>query len=125
ALDQAQQVAGMAGASQAAGLAGASALSQAGAQQQSEEQAKLNAALQAWQDAQNYPLQQLAINQSALTSTPYGGTSTSTQPVNKANPAMGALSGAAAGAAAGSVVPGWGTAIGAGVGALTGYLSSR
>lgn len=125
ALVRAQQVAGMAGASQAAGLAGASALSQAGAQQQSQQQAELNAALQAWQDAQNYPLQQLAINQSALTSTPYGGTSTSTQPINKANPALGALSGAAAGAAAGSVVPGWGTAIGAGIGALTGYLQSR
>jgi hypothetical protein len=126
ALTQAQQVAGLAGAAQTAGLTSASALSTAGAQEQNQQQAQLNALLQAWQDAQNYPLQQLAINQSALTSTPYGGTSTSTQPINKANPATGALSGAATGAALGTMAyPGIGTAIGAGVGALGGYLSSR
>lgn len=86
------------------------------------------------------PLQQLGIQESALTSTPYGGTSTSTQPLNSGGTgsavmaglggaatgaALGAAGSAALGATAGSVVPGIGTAIGGVLGALAGILSSR
>lgn len=125
ALQQAGTVANLASQGQTAGLTSASALSQAGAQEQNQNQADINALIQQWQTAQNYPLQQLAINESALTSTPYGGTSTSTQPIRTGSPGLSALSGAATGATAGSVFGPWGTAIGAGVGALGGYLGSR
>jgi hypothetical protein len=61
-------------------LTGANALYQVGAQEQAETQAGYSAALQQWQQAQQYPYQQLAIQQSALAGSPYGNTVTATQP---------------------------------------------
>ena len=133
ALGQAQEVGNLATSAQTAGLDSASALSSAGAQQQNQQQAQINAMIQQWQQAQNYPLQQLAIRESALTSTPYGASSSSSQPLNQANPLIaagaGALGGAASGAALGATIgsgfPGIGTAFGALAGAGLGYLGSR
>ncbi|HEV8502937.1 MAG TPA: hypothetical protein VGR63_15285 [Casimicrobiaceae bacterium] len=125
ALTQAGEQASLATQQQTAGLAGASALSTAGYQQQQNEQANLSAALEDWQNQQNWGQQQLAIREGAVTATPYGGTTTSSQPINKGNPAVSALGGALAGAAAGSAIPGWGTAAGALIGGVGGYLGSR
>jgi len=126
ALTQAGANAQIADQAQKAGLTAASALSSAGFQQQQTEQAKLTSDYQSWIDAQSQFEHALAIRQGALTSTPYGGTTTSTQPIHKANPALSAAGGALSGAAAGSAIsPGWGTAAGALVGAGLGYLGSR
>jgi hypothetical protein len=126
AMGQAAGVGQLATAGQTAGLAGASALSSAGYQEQQNQQAQLTAMLQQWQEARDYPLQQLAIREGAVTSTPYGGTTASTQPLNKPNPVTSAIGGALSGAAAGTAIsPGYGTAIGALVGAAGGYLGSR
>jgi hypothetical protein len=126
ALAQAGANAQIADMSQKAGLNAASALSTAGFQQQQVEQAKLTGDYQSWIDAQTQYEHALAIKEGALTSTPYGGTTTSTQPIHKANPALSAAGGALSGAAAGSMIlPGWGTAAGALIGGAAGYLGSR
>jgi hypothetical protein len=105
------------------------ALEAVGGQQQGMNQQRLDLAQQQWQDARNYPLEQLGIMQSVMGSTPYGGSTISSgvAPQTRANPAMGALGGAMSGAASGTMIggPGWGTAIGAVVGAGAGYLGSR
>jgi hypothetical protein len=104
------------------------ALEAVGGQQQGLNQQYLDLAQQQWQDARNYPLEQLGIMQSVIGSTPYGGQTISSgvAPQTKANPAMGALGGAASGAAMGTAIaPGYGTAIGAVVGGIGGYLGSR
>jgi hypothetical protein len=80
ALTQAGQVGQMAAAGQTAGLQGASALAVGGAAQQQQNQQDINALIQNWQQARDYPLEQLAIRQSGLTSTPYSTTTTSSQP---------------------------------------------
>jgi hypothetical protein len=72
----------LAGAGLTAALTGDSALYQVGQQQQAQQQAEYSAALQQWQAQQNWPYQQLAIEQSALAGSPYGNTTTSTQPYN-------------------------------------------
>jgi hypothetical protein len=126
ALTQAGEQASLATQGQTAGLTAASALSTAGYQQQQNEQAQLSSALEDWQNQQNWGQQQLAIREGAVTATPYGGTTSSTQPINKGNAAVSALGGALSGAAAGSMIlPGWGTAAGALIGGVGGYLGSR
>lgn len=84
AMTQAQQEAlnqaNLAGAGQTAALQGAGAALTAGGVQQTQQQAQDAAALQAWQQQQNWPYSQLAIQQGALAGTPYGTTTTSTQP---------------------------------------------
>jgi len=126
ALTQANTQANIAKTAQDTGLSAASALSTAGYQQQQNEQANLSAALSDWQDAQNWGQQQLAIREGAVTATPYGGTTTSSQPINKGSGVASALGGALAGAAAGStILPGWGTAAGALIGGVGSYLGSR
>jgi hypothetical protein len=80
ALAQAAAEGNIATAGQAAELQGASALNQVGQQQQTLQQAQYASALQQWQAAQNYPYQQLALQQSALAGSPYGNTVTSSQP---------------------------------------------
>lgn len=59
-----------------------------GTQQQAAEQAKLDDARMKWEDADNYPLEQLNIRLSALGMSPYGKTETSTgqQFFNKSSP---------------------------------------
>jgi len=79
-------------------------------------QAQRNIDYENFQEARDYPKNQLATLGSALGMN-MGQTTTGPQP----NKAAGTLGGAASGAAIGSqVMPGWGTAIGAGVGGLMG-----
>jgi hypothetical protein len=129
ALQQAGAVSQGALTGQTAGLAGASALASAGAQQQNQNQADINALIGNWQAARDYPLEQLAIREGALSSTPYGSTTTSTQPLNRGNPAMAGLGGAATGAALGGALAstlgissGLAAGGGAGIGALLALL---
>lgn len=75
-------------------------------------------------DAQrNLPLQQLAIQQAAMSAQPanLGSTSTTSQPMQR-NVGSGLLGGALAGAKLGSMIPGIGTGIGAIGGGLLGGL---
>jgi hypothetical protein len=125
ALAQAGANAQIADNAQKAGMTAASALSSAGFQQQQTEQARLSADYQSWIDAQTQYEHALAIKEGALTSTPYGGTTTSTQPLHKANPALGAAGGALSGAATGAVAGPYGAAAGALIGGTLGYLGSR
>jgi hypothetical protein len=80
ALQQAQQEAALATAGQNASLQGAQAAIGAGGAVQTQDQAQIQAAIQKWQAAQNWPYQQLAISQGALAGTPYGTQTSSTQP---------------------------------------------
>jgi hypothetical protein len=80
ALSQAAAEGNIASAGQSANLQGISALNQVGQQQQTLQQAQYASALQQWQQAQNYPYQTLALQQSALAGSPYGNTVTSSQP---------------------------------------------
>jgi hypothetical protein len=82
ALSQAAAEGNIASAGQSANLQGISALNQVGQQQQTLQQAQYASAMQQWQQAQNYPYQQLALQQSALAGSPYGNTVTSSQPYN-------------------------------------------
>jgi hypothetical protein len=80
ALNQAAAEGNIASAGQTANLQGLSALNQVGQQQQTLQQAQYASALQQWQAQQNYPYQQLALQQSALAGSPYGSAVTSSQP---------------------------------------------
>ena len=122
ALNQAGEVSTLATAGQAAGLQGAQALMASGQGQQNQAQAVLNDALQKWQAARDYPLEQLAINESALTSTPYGTTTTSTQNLN--TPGGSGLSSALGGIGTGAAIGSAFGPIGTGVGAVAGGLLS-
>lgn len=120
ALKQATTSAQIANAAQTAGLQGVAALANTGAAQQNQAQTELNDAIQKWQAARDYPLEQLAIKESALGSTPYGGTSTSTQPLNRGNTGLTALSGAGTGAALGTALSSALALTGGAAGAATG-----
>jgi hypothetical protein len=80
ALKQSAAETGIATAGQQAGLTGAQAAIGAGGAEQTQQQAELADALQRWQAQQNWPYQQLAIAQGGLQGTPYGTTTSSTQP---------------------------------------------
>lgn len=80
ALQQAQQEAALATAGQTAGLQLTGAQAQVGSVQQQQQQAQLAQQLSQWQQQQNWPYQQLAVAQSALAGSPYGTTTTSSQP---------------------------------------------
>jgi hypothetical protein len=80
ALSQAAAEGNIASAGQTANLQGISALNQVGQQEQTLQQAQYASALQQWQQQQNYPYQQLALQQSALAGSPYGNAVTSSQP---------------------------------------------
>lgn len=58
------------------------ALFGAGSALQAQDQAGLTDAYKRWAEKRDYPLQQLAIRQSGLSATPYGSTTTNTQPVS-------------------------------------------
>lgn len=80
ALRQAGEMGNLAASGQTARLVGAQALGSVGQQQQEQTQAEYSNALQQWQQAQNWPYQQLSIAESALSGTPYGNTVQSSQP---------------------------------------------
>jgi hypothetical protein len=74
----AQTLGALAGAGQEAFLQGASGAISANAMIQAQQQAEIEAAKQAYTEAQQFPLQQLQIPLQALGATPYGGTQTQT-----------------------------------------------
>lgn len=126
ALQALGQAGSLAGAGQRSAYADISALSASGAEQQSLEQATLADQQARFNEAQNFPLQQLQTRLLPLGGQiPYGQTQTTTSPLSRGNPAMGALGGAASGAMMGSMFPGIGTGIGAAAGGLIGLLGSR
>lgn len=94
ALQQAQTEGGLATNAQNTALQAAGALAQTGGAQQQQQQAQLAAQLAQWQQQQNWPYQQLSVAQGALAGSPYGTTSTSSQPYTT-NTLAGALSTAA------------------------------
>jgi hypothetical protein len=112
---------------QAAGVANqdyvdAGQLAAAGGVFQGQQQRNLDDAYSRFQEARNYPREQLGLVGQSL-GIPMGTQTTSTQ--GRGNMASGALGGAASGAAIGSVIPGLGTGIGAGIGAGMGALGSK
>lgn len=126
ALQALGQAGNLAGAGQRAAYTDISALSASGAEQQALEQAALADQQARFNEAQNFPLQQLQTRLLPLGGQiPYGQTQTVTAPLSRGNPAMGALGGAASGAMMGSMFPGIGTGIGAAAGGLIGLLGSR
>jgi hypothetical protein len=82
ALTRATDLGSLATGGETASLLGTGALSQVGGEEQELTQAQYEDALNQWQQEQNYPYQQLAIQQSALAGSPYGSTVTSSQPYN-------------------------------------------
>jgi hypothetical protein len=97
------------------------ALEQAGAARQGQTQGQLDMMANQWQQAWDYPLNMLQMRASMLGQTPYGQTSTGTQPMTR-NTGAGILGGAASGAATGSMFGPWGMGIGALGGAILGGL---
>jgi hypothetical protein len=95
----------------AAGLTGQEAI-------QAQNQAQLQAAQQAYQEQQQFPLQQLQVPLQALGATPYGQTNTQTGPGPTSNLGLSLLGGGLAGARIGAMIPG----VGSGFGALGGLL---
>jgi hypothetical protein len=140
AADNANQAAGLQGAQlrmgagQALGAMGlqqaqqgyqdASVLEAIGSKQEDLQSRLLAQDYQRYQDARQYPLEQLSIKANALGMTPYGGTTTQTSPTQRSNPALGALGGAAAGASIASTLGATGGTAGwlSGGGALLGLL---
>lgn len=120
----------MVGNAQNANYKDLAALEGVGTAQQSMNQQYMDLAQQQWQDARNYPLEQLQILQSGLTGTPYGGTTSATTTggsKGNANAAIagGAMSGAAAGVPLAGATYGLSIPIGAIIGAGAGYAGSR
>jgi hypothetical protein len=96
-------------------------LQQAGIAQQQQQQSELNVNAGNFSSQIMWPYEQQQMLEQALTSTPYGGTTTATGPKPTTNPALGILGGAASGAALGTAIsPGYGTAAGAVIGGLLG-----
>lgn len=94
-----------------------------GRAEQGQTQQEINNQAQLWQEQFDWPMTGQTILQSALAATPYGQTTTSSQPLTK-NTAGGLLGGAASGAAIGTAIsPGIGTGIGAIGGALLGAFA--
>lgn len=120
--------AGQTSAAQQAGL-----LQTAGTAEQQQQQAEYDATNNAWYAQQNWPVQNLDLLLSSLSSVPYGSSSTSTQQTqNYSNPMGNVVGGAALGSSvlgtlaggAGSLLGGLGLSSGAasGIGALAGGL---
>lgn len=81
----------LAGAGQQSFLTGASGALAAQSALQQQQQSELDAAMAAYREQQQFPLQQLQIPLQALGITPYGQTSTNTGPGPSSNPLMTAL----------------------------------
>lgn len=92
-IQGAQTLGGLAGSGQEAYLTGQTGA--LGAQQllQAQQQAQLDAAQQAYREAQQFPIQQLQIPIQALGATPYGSTKTETGPAQQSSPFLSALGG--------------------------------
>jgi hypothetical protein len=125
-LGAAQQLAGLGAAGQAAIGQDVAMLGQIGAQQQALQQAQLQDAYTRWKEAQQYPLQMLALRQSAIPGSGAGMTTTATTAGGtSASPFLSGLGGAATGASIGRMLAGptgsvgWGLPAG---GALLGLL---
>jgi hypothetical protein len=97
-------------------------LGQIGAQQQALQQAQLQDAYSRWQQAQQYPLQMLALRQSAIPGSAGMNTTATTSGGASRSPFLSGLGGALTGAQLGSFVPGIGTGLGALGGGLLGLL---
>ena len=97
-LQGAQLLGGLAGAGQQSYLQGAGSALAAQSALQQQQQAEIDAAQQAYREAQQFPIQQLQIPIQALGATPYGQTTTQTAPGPTSNPLLTGL-GAAASAA--------------------------
>ena len=117
AFTEMMQTGSLASAGQIANLRALAAESQAGGQEQTLTQAGYEDALSQWQQQQNWPYEQLAIDQSALAGSPYGSTVTSQQPYNS-NTLASALGLTASAIPIASTLANW-----AGLGAASGPLS--
>ncbi len=113
---------GMATAGQTAAATQAGLLQTAGMAEQGQTQAELDQQSQNFESQIMWPYQQQQVLEQALTSTPYGGTTSTTGPKPTTNQAASALGGAAAGAAIGSAAGPYGTAAGAVVGGLLSFI---
>ena len=87
-LSGAQTLGQLAGAGQQSFLSGAAGSLAAQSAIQQQQQSELDAAMAAYREQQQFPLQQLQIPLQALGITPYGQTSTSTGPGPSSNPLM-------------------------------------
>lgn len=103
-------------------LQGLQAALGAGNQYQMQDQAALDADRLRYEELKNYPLQQLDIRMAALGMTPYGSTTTQTQPTST-NYGMLGIGGALAGAQLAGTL-GYSSGIGAGLGGLVGLLGA-
>jgi hypothetical protein len=99
------------------------ALMQVGDIRQRQTQAGIDYDRQLYDQAWNYPYNQLNFMQGLISGSPYQQ-STGPNP-NYVSPGQGALGGAAAGASMGSSFGPWGTGIGAVAGGLMGYYGNR
>ena len=106
ALTRSTDLGSLATGGETASLLGTGALSQVGGEEQQFTQAQYEDALSQWQQEQNYPYQQLAIQQSALAGSPYGSTVTSSQPYNS-NPLASGIGVAAAGLPIANTLGNW------------------
>lgn len=122
-LGAAQQLAALGAGGQAAIGQDVSLLAGLGSQQQALQQAQLQDQYRRWQEAQQYPLQMLALRQAAIPSGVVGQTQTATTSGGtSASPFLSGLGGALSGAQLGSLIPGLGTGLGAIGGGLLGLL---
>jgi hypothetical protein len=87
-LGAANQLGSLANSGQNAFLSGAMGALQGQTLEQQTQQSQLTAQQQAYQDAQQFPLQQLQIEMGALGMSPYGTTTTTTAPVAQGNGTM-------------------------------------
>lgn len=87
-IQGAQTLGGLAGAGQEAYLTGATGALTAQSLLQAQQQAQLDAAQQAYREAQQFPIQQLQIPIQALGATPYGQTNTQTGPGQQSSPLL-------------------------------------
>jgi len=91
----AQTLGQLAGAGQESYLTGATGALSAQSLLQAQQQAELDAAQQAYREAQQFPIQQLQIPIQALGATPYGQTNTQTGPAQQSSPLLTGLGTAA------------------------------
>lgn len=125
-LGAAQQLAALGAGGQAAIGQDVSLLAGLGSQQQALQQAQLQDQYRRWQEAQQYPLQMLALRQAAIPGGGVGQTQTATTSGGtSASPFLSGLGGALSGAQLGYLVPGLGTGLGAIGGGLLGLLGGR
>jgi hypothetical protein len=87
-IQGAQTLGGLAGSGQEAYLTGQTGALTAQSLLQAQQQAELDAAQQAYREAQQFPIQQLQIPIQALGATPYGQTNTQTGPGQQSNPLL-------------------------------------